>query len=152
MKKKYINMRNTKAEFKKIQDKLDKQPQLCFGKTCKKITEDNYKDFIVSFLTTYRIKRKTYEIDPETGKRYVFCDTYRTRSLTDLYKVTKFYFPDVTLEQVKKEMLQLEKDKKLSGSWCHTVNRQVYTYMSTPNKYNNVHRNPKKKDETGLWI
>ena len=142
-------MQNTKERFNKTQETLDEELPLSFHRNFK-LKEKNYKEFIENFLLTYRNKRNTYQ---KNGSKLILqCNKYRTRSLTDIYLLTKTYFPKVTLEECKNHLLFLEKDKRLSGNWCNDVHRMVYYLADKPSSYYCVSRDSHRIDEIGLYI
>lgn len=78
------------------------------------------KDFILKFLQNYNKEYFTF-----CGKRYI-CDLHRRRSLGDIYRICKNYYPDCKPEQVLKYLIDLNNEGYIGGSYCNTINRFVF--------------------------
>jgi len=71
-----------------------------------------------------------------------YCTTNRRRSLGDIYRICKTYFPSTKIEEVLEILIDLCESKELSGSYCNTIQKFVF-HKQNENFY------PKGKTEYG---
>lgn len=79
-------------------------------------------DFIYLFFVKLNDKFST--VDPENDD-YLICHSGRSRSLGDIYKICKYYYPTTTIEEVKE--LLLDFGTNLVGHFCNDIDRRVYS-------------------------
>lgn len=135
-------------DLEEIQKKLDNEPGLRLRGFKKKIIKDiKLEGFIDLFFTKYNNEYETIYIvakreQTEPGKR---------RSLSDLYKICKYYYPDCTFEEVTNILYKEAFDKNyLRSSHCYMTNRRMF-YI-TQYKEDGVIVNTGVKDEFGFVI
>lgn len=134
------------SAFSDILAKIEKSyPSIRLEKTLKKSIPDNPKDFLIKFFKKLNDEKATIFVDSkgeqtEAGAR---------RSLGDVYQLTKYYFPTVTLKQVI-DLLYTELPKIITDgfrtSYCYTINRRVWYYEGGSR---NEVLNKEKTDEFG---
>jgi len=79
-------------------------------------------DFIRKFL--YSVNNNYYTVDSKTNK--VTCRMGARRSIRDIYLIVKYYFPEITFEQVLEDIVTLYKDQYINGSFCNDVRFYVF--------------------------
>lgn len=84
--------------------------------------DDCLEDFIHNFLVRYNSVHGTSTAGDISG---IQCHPNRLRSLVDIFLISKYYFPDCTLESVK-DALYANSDV-LSINVCSTIKRRVYS-------------------------
>lgn len=133
--------------------KIEKEELLYLGDKDLKFNDIDLKQFIIKFFYEYNNKYNTYlshynknlgSEDVRWGYRdfNAFCDAHRRRSLGDVYRISKTYFPSTKIEEVLEILIELCEDKKLSGSYCNTIQKFVFHKLNE-NFY------PKGKTEYG---
>ncbi len=55
------------------------------------------------------------------------CATCRYRSITDMTRLAKYYFPDSNVVSVRNALIELADKKKIYGSVCLEVERRVFS-------------------------
>jgi len=76
-------------------------------------------------------KAATYSVE---GR--IQCEGKRSRGVADMYRLCRYYFPEVTLKQVYKAL----RSRTIGCSFCYTTNQDVYNtsynanYRSSPAK------------------
>ena len=73
------------------------------------------------FIINQGFNRSTLDI--EGGYQ---CGAWRRRSAGDLFRIMKFYYPDITFKEVRRFLFELANDNKLNISYCYNINKQVY--------------------------
>lgn len=142
------NLKKSNSIFSNLEEKIlksDKERKIRFEKLMRKNIPTNLQDFLIKFFQSYNEEKNTIyidtkEIQTEIGKR---------RSLGDIYKICKYYFPDITLNDVLKE-LYINLPKKITrgfrSCYCFTINKRVWYY--NVDRTNSVF-NTDTKDEYG---
>lgn len=82
------------------------------------------KEFIREFILKYNSNYDTF------AGEYIQCAKNRRRSLGDIYLITKYYYPNCTIEDVIKELIHLLNTKKIAGSYCSTIHKYVFHNQS----------------------
>lgn len=80
------------------------------------------KKFILRFLRN--INNEYYTVDSETNK--ITCRLSARRSIKDIYLIVKYYFPEITFEQVLEDIVELYNEKFINGSFCNDVRLYVF--------------------------
>jgi hypothetical protein len=95
-------------------------------------TDLSLYEFIKHFLSTYW---RYCTIYVRNGRPQ---QTGSARSIGDIYRVCKYYFPKVSLVEVYNVMIRLIKEKRISSNICGTVHKRVYESHtdSLPSTYN----------------
>lgn len=80
--------------------------------------------FIKKFIHYFNNEYSTYS----SLERYPekICGVYRRRSLGDIYLITKYYFPKITVLETLQILCILMKTKEINGSYCRTINKFVF--------------------------
>ena len=100
--------------------------------------EESLKDFIKNLIVSYFNKHKTLNEDG-----VVYCGKGKYRSLIDIFLVSKHYYPNTTLEEVRNTLLTFD----IAGHVCWDINRRVYKIKP----YNNwILCNIEEKDEFNI--
>ena len=100
-----------------VQKKFDKLRKLSLKDF--ENTDKDIKDFLKNFLVTYNKEKATIV---KQSKR-AHTPKAKTRSLGDIYRITKSYFPDTTLKEVLTIITDFE---YISGHYCPDIHKQVY--------------------------
>ena len=112
-------------QFYQIQEKLDSLAKIKLD--CKTeiilLKNKTVKQFIQRFFSTYNDKYATVYV--ETGR--IQTDPQHTRSAHDLYRITKFYFPQVTYENIHIVLEEMAVKVQLVGECCGSVGEHVYS-------------------------
>ncbi len=121
-------------QFHQIQKKLDKLAPL---KLCCHISvilpkNRTVKQFIENFFNVYNDKYETVyvsfdKIQTEEGK---------TRSAHDLYRITKYYFPKVTYEDIHIALEKMAFEVQIVGENCCSVGEHVYSSIKARPTWN----------------
>ena len=80
------------------------------------------KKFILRFLRN--INNEYYTVDSKTNK--VTCRLGARRSIRDIYLVVKYYFPEITFEQVLEDIVWLYNEQFINGSFCSDVRLYIF--------------------------
>ena len=80
------------------------------------------KKFILRFLRN--INNEYYTVDSKTNR--VTCRLGARRSIRDIYLVVKYYFPEITFEQVLEDIVRLYNEQFINGSFCSDVRLYVF--------------------------
>lgn len=79
--------------------------------------KESLKDFIKNLILTYFNNYNTLHIDNS-----LYCGRHKYRSLVDIFLVSKHYYPNCTLEEVKNILLSFD----IVGHICGEIRRRVY--------------------------
>ncbi len=113
--------------FKEIEDRILAVKDIRLAKFFKRDLPKTVKEFLINFFTTYNNDHATIYVD---GKD-VQTTTGRRRSLGDIYKICKYYYPNVTLTEVVKLLfkdLQIHFKTGFRHSYCGVINKRVFYY------------------------
>ena len=93
------------------------------------------KKFILRFLRN--MNNEYYTVNSKTNR--VTCRLGARRSIKDIYLVVKYYFPEITFEQVLEDIVSLYNEQFINGSFCNDVRFYVFypevvSYVRNPNK------------------
>ena len=80
------------------------------------------KKFILRFLSN--INNEYYTVNSKTNR--VTCRLSARRSIQDIYLVVKYYFPEITFEQVLEDIVRLYNEQFINGSFCNDVRLYVF--------------------------
>ena len=80
------------------------------------------KKFILRFLRN--MNNEYYTVNPETNR--VTCRLGARRSIKDIYLIVKYYFPEITFEQVLEDIVRLYNEQFINGSFCSDVRLYVF--------------------------
>jgi len=108
-------------------------PEIRLAKTLKKSLPTNLKDFLIKFFKEYNSDRQTIY----TADKRVQTDVGKRRSLGDIFRICKYYFPDCSLQDVAKLLFVDLRTTITDGfrcSYCHTIHKRVWYY--DPNRRN----------------
>lgn len=131
-------------------EKLDKLPPLHLrnfntdvltGKSPEKILniliEAQYKDFTV------------------TDNGDIQCEPGRKRSQEDLYRIMKYYYPEITFPILREMLLKMINESHLCSLHCHDINRRIFFkahQFPNTNWYDGTVQIPIRTDNLGLDI
>jgi hypothetical protein len=111
--------------MKENKNKEDKKDLLCLSKK----DYEKFKNCKTprQFLLMYFMQDTpaTYFVESNTTLQ---CDAYRNRSLYDLYKLIRYYFPKVTKEQLCYLLFKLIITKKIVYLFCNELHNWVFYY------------------------
>lgn len=121
--------------------------QLRLEKYLKKNLPATLELFLIEFFKEYNEERNTIFTDDKS----VQTDTGRRRSLGDIYKISKYYYPDCTLIDVLRLLYNVIPTKIRNGfrtSYCSTIRKRVWYFSSgedngifntnQPDEYGNI--------------
>ena len=97
-------------------------PQDLNIKGFKHLFKEYDKKFILRFLRN--INNEYYTVDSKTNR--VTCRLGARRSIRDIYLVVKYYFPEITFEQVLEDIVRLYNEQFINGSFCSDVRLYVF--------------------------
>ena len=97
-------------------------PQDLNIKGFKHLFKEYDKKFILRFLRN--INNEYYTVDSKTNK--VTCRLGARRSIKDIYLIVKYYFPEITFEQVLEDIVYLFREDFINGSFCSHVRLYVF--------------------------
>ena len=80
------------------------------------------KKFILRFLRN--MNNEYYTVDSKTNK--VTCRLGARRSIRDICLIVKYYFPEITFEQVLEDIVSLYDEQFINGSFCNEVRLYVF--------------------------
>lgn len=133
-----------------LQTQIDGVREIRLEKTMKKSIPKTLQVFLVNFFQDYNNEKNTIYTNDKT----VQTTPGRRRSLGDIYKLCKYYFPDCTLRQVLVLLYTTLPTVLTNGfrsSYCSTIRKRVW-YYDTGNS--NTLTNTDIDDEYGhkaLW-
>jgi hypothetical protein len=93
---------------------------------------------------------KQYKTETLYGNGEVQCDKERYKSQEDLYKIMKYYYPILTLVELRQLLLNLVNDKRISTFHCNNINKRIYFNKNKHHWTNGQIGNLWKQDEFGL--
>ena len=70
------------------------------------------------------INDEYYTVNSKTNR--VTCRLGARRSIKDIYLVVKYYFPEITFEQVLEDIVRLYNEQFINGSFCNDVRFYVF--------------------------
>lgn len=83
-------------------------------------------EFLCKFFTQWNSEKDTIYVE----SRQAQTKAGKRRSLGDVYLIMKYYYPKISLEEVKnllwKDLLTHHKIPRMRSSYCHTINKRVY--------------------------
>lgn len=88
----------------------------------KHLFKEYNKKFILRFLRN--INNEYYTVNSKTNK--VTCRLSARRSIRDIYLIVKYYFPEITFEQVLEDIIKLYNEQFINGSFCNDVRLYVF--------------------------
>ena len=65
-----------------------------------------------------------YTVNSKTNR--VTCHLGARRSIRDIYLIVKYYFPEITFEQVLKYIVTLYNQDFINGSFCYDIRLYVF--------------------------
>jgi hypothetical protein len=116
--------------FSTIEKKiLETIPELRLAKFLKKNLPSTLKEFLINFFTKYNNEIETIftsdkKVQTEPGKR---------RSLGDIFRICKYYYPTCALQDVLKLLfVDLHAHFKIGfrTSYCHRIHKRVWYYSA----------------------
>lgn len=106
------------------------------------LQEKNAKDFIKNFLSYNKIYDTVYV---SNGRLQTLKN--KRRSIGDIYRITSYYFPRVTLTTIYETLLENISENKALSSICVSTKMRVYRATSNNEK---CYFNGEKIDEFGV--
>lgn len=110
-----------------------------------KLTEKNPTDFVRNYMLSYYKKFDSYDVENNVIQTYA----NRSRSASDIFRITYHYFPKVKLITIYRVIFALLKEGKIGTDICSTVEKRVYWACSYPDK-NEIMFYGAHTDETDL--
>lgn len=125
----------TNNEFTTLEQKISTAPDIRLEKLLKKNIPATLEDFLIKFFKTYNREKDTIFVETKE----VQTNAGRRRSLGDMYKICKYYFPDTTLRDMLillYRRLPLVLTNGFRTSYCNTIRKRVWYYA--PGEQNTV--------------
>ena len=97
--------------------------------------KETVEEFLIKFFKTYNNEKNTIFVDTLA----VQCTPEKRRSLGDIYMILKYYYPDVTLNEVLNllyNVLPVKLNPGFRTSKCSQILKRVWYY--NPNGTNNI--------------
>jgi superfamily II RNA helicase len=113
----------------------------------------SYKQFLKNLLKEVVIQKPTLFLE---GKRVGQKQTSKNkgRSIGDLYLISKNYYPDITIQEIREILWDLYQNKKLRRWFCYVHNKIMYKWgynmwetETSPDEYQLPWSNPKKQEK-----
>lgn len=120
-----IGKHNVKENWEYYQSKIDRDMPVKFEKLDKKdIKDTKLEDFIKLSIQAYNMGQNTIRVKSKT----IQCTRGRRRSAGDIYKVCKYYYPGIKLEEVVKILYKFVTDEKINITTgiCSTILKRIY--------------------------
>lgn len=117
-----------------------------------RVRKETLAVFINKFFTEWNGNN---EVDDEQGeyKNTIYVDNHevqtdwgRRRSLSDIFMICRYYYPNCTLREVMTVLTTIVGNSHFRSSWCNTIRKKVWYYDT--NAENGVF-NTEKQDEYG---
>lgn len=80
------------------------------------------EEFILLFLTNMAQQYSVFNAKTKLKE----CKASRRRSISDIYRLCKYYYNDVTLLEVQWILAKLHKEKKVGYFYCNSIKKRVY--------------------------
>lgn len=81
--------------------------------------------FLENYIKVWGDEYPTRKLGPRGGR--VQCDTGRSRSIVDMTRLAKYYFPDSNVVKVRNALINIQNNKKsISNIICGDINRRVF--------------------------
>lgn len=143
-----MKIKETATDYQliKIENQILTNPLLKFEQYLPKDKSlvDIVYDIILNNRTSLTINTKTNLIQ---------CEKDKNRSITDLFLLMRYYYPETTLKEFRQCLFDLVNDRKIGTLFCGSISKRVFYHP--PNKYcplpDNIHHID-YKDEYGLHL
>ena len=112
--------------------------------------KETVDEFLVKFFTKWNSEYDTVYADTKKEVREVQTPKNKRRSLSDIYQIVRYYYPDATLEDIAKFLYKDAKEEvpRFRSSMCSMINRRVF-YQGAANQ-NTEFYDKSKKDEHNM--
>lgn len=112
-----------KYSFSKIKEHILSQGSLLKFEGISKndLPEKNIDDFMSRFFY-YNAKYRTVYAANGAGQT----PANKRRSVADIYRIVRYYFPNASLTKLYKRLTQLVKDNVISSAFCEVIGKRVY--------------------------
>lgn len=124
----------TKAKTKKVfipqvEEAFKKLPVLRFEKFFKKeLNGVNLEEFVNRFYNQFNDKHNTKDVKTDRIENTIG----KYRSLQDLYSISKYYYPNMTIEEFFTAVFENCKKNRIFGRWfCNSTKRYVLSKEAT---------------------
>lgn len=92
--------------------------------------KDSVEEFLKKFLSDWNNEKETIYV--EDGLQQT--DPGRRRSLGDIYRIIRYYYPRHGLKRVVAALRKLvEEEDGFRSSYCHTIHKRVYYFDEDEN-------------------
>lgn len=82
--------------------------------------------FLQELINNYVNHNYTYDINNNiTDEKALH------RSIEDIFRITKYYYPDITLKELLTELLKLQRDDKIRSLFCNDILKRTYFTKNT---------------------
>ena len=131
--------------FVDLQEKILSDPREIRLEKTLRSRKESLKDFLIKFFKDYNENKNTIYVDDKS----IQTDTGRRRSLGDIFRICKYYYPECTLKDI---LILLYREipiiitRGFRTSYCSTIKKRVWYY---DNNDNNTVANLTTKDEYG---
>lgn len=124
-------------ELTNIENKILAAKDIRLEKFLKKNLPPTLEEFLIKFFTNYNIEKATIYVDDKK----VQTTSGRRRSVGDIYKICKYYYPNCTFKEVLTLLYKTLAVKFKEGfrfSYCNTIHKRVFYYeQGRPNYVEN---------------
>lgn len=110
----------------------------------------------ISFLINLMNRDPHYTISIKTRKKQ--CNPMRRRSQGDLFRIIKYYYPNVTFKEVRSCLFKMVNTKTLRTNYCRDIEKRVFfrfAYWNNPDEGPYTYLSigyPYLEDEFGLKL
>lgn len=120
--KKVTEQKMKNYDLKVIQEELDKEVSIRLKGVLKKRTE-SYSEFLEKFFTKWNDEKPTIYVN----NKHIQTEPSKRRSIGDVYRVVKYYYPNITLKEVS-DWLYNNDVPNFRSSKCSQIKKRVFYY------------------------
>lgn len=136
------------ADIAALETQIKSARDIRLEKLFKKTIPATVEEFLIKFFKAYNAEKNTIYVDDRTVQTTVG----RRRSLGDIYKLCKYYYPNITLKEILVFLYKTLPAKLNPGfrtSYCTTIKKRVWYYSAIST---NLVHNASTNDEYGHTV
>lgn len=109
------------------------------------------KEFLYNFIWKYERKHATLYTG-KTRDGAIQTNSGRSRSMTDMARIAKYYFPKSTIVQVRNALMELSDENRIGVGMCYSIRRRIFvqgkskSYNDCRDEFGWLFNKPMKKD------
>lgn len=148
IKRKQVPEKKIESKFNDVEEEiLQRVPEVRLIGLLRKRNE-SLQEFLVKFFTKWNLEKDTVLV---INKEHVDTPAGRRRSLGDIYRICKYYFPNCTIDEVLDLLYNVLPDEieGFRSSYCSTILKRVWYY--DPERPTDIY-NTETEDEFGYTV